>query len=48
MDVKNEMFWSEIRSQFGELCGTPPPRISRSNPHPPPGKTAQINRAETY
>ena len=42
MDVKNEMFWSEIRSQFGELCGTPPPRISRSTPHPPPGTAAQI------
>ena len=48
MDVKNEMFWSEIRSQFGELCGTPPARISRSTPQPPPGKAAQINRAETY
>ena len=28
MDVKNEIFWSEIRSRFGELCSTPSPRIS--------------------
>ena len=44
MDVKNESFWSEIRSRFGELCGTPPPRISRSTPppHPPSGTAAQI------
>ena len=42
MDVKNEIFWSEIRSRFGELCGTPPPRISRSTPPPPPGTAAQI------
>ena len=42
MDVKNEMSWSEIRLRFGKLCGTPPPRISRSTPHPPPGSAAQI------
>ena len=45
MDVKNEIFWSEIRSRFGELCSTPPPRISRSTPPPPypaPGTAAQI------
>ena len=43
MDVKNEIFWSEIRSRFGELCGTPPPRIFRSNPlRPAPGTAPQI------
>ena len=42
MDVKNEIFWSEILSRFGELCSTPPPRISRSTPLPPPGTAAQI------
>ena len=26
------MFWSEIGSGFGELGGTPPPRIARSIP----------------
>ena len=26
------MFWSEIRSGFGEPGGTPPPRIPRSTP----------------
>ena len=31
------MFWSEIGSGFGELGGTPPPRIPRSTPPPPPG-----------
>ena len=42
MDVKNEILWSEIRSRFGELCGTPPPRISRSTPPPRPGTAAQM------
>ena len=44
MDVKNEIFWSEKRLRFGELCGTPPPRISRSTspPHPLPSTAAQI------
>ena len=32
--VKNDIFWSEIGSGFGELGGTPPPRIPRSNPPP--------------
>ena len=36
MDVKNDIFWSEIGSGFGELGGTPPPRIPRSNSPPPP------------
>ena len=30
--VKNVTFWSEKGSGFGELTGTPPPRISRSTP----------------
>ena len=30
--VKNEVFWSEIESGFGEPGGTPPPRIPRSTP----------------
>ena len=42
MDVKNESFWSQIRSRFGELCGTPPPRKSRSTPNPPLDTAAQI------
>ena len=32
MDVKNDIFWSEIGSGYGEPGGTPPPRISRSTP----------------
>ena len=34
--VENDIFWSDIGSGFGELGGTPPPRIPRSNP--PPGR----------
>ena len=30
--VKNDIFWSERGSGFGEPGGTPPPRIPRSNP----------------
>ena len=30
MDVKNDIFSSEIGSGFGKLGGTPPPRIPRS------------------
>ena len=30
--MENGMFWSEIRSGFGEPGGTPPPRIPRSTP----------------
>ena len=30
--VKNDIFWSEIGSGFGEPAGTPPPRIPRSTP----------------
>ena len=30
--VENDTFWSEIGSGFGELGGTPPPRITRSTP----------------
>ena len=30
--VENDIFWSDIGSGFGELGGTPPPRIPRSNP----------------
>ena len=51
MDVKNEIFWSEIRSRFGELCSTPPPRISRSTPPPPTlpcARYSRSNRAETF
>ena len=28
--MKNDIFWSEIGSAFGEPDGTPPPRILRS------------------
>ena len=31
---KMPFFWSEIGSGIGELGGTPPPRIPRSNPPP--------------
>ena len=30
--MENDTFWSEIGSGFGELDGTPPPRITRSTP----------------
>ena len=30
--MENDTFWSEIGSEFGELGGTPPPRITRSTP----------------
>ena len=30
--VENDIFWSEIRSRFGEPGSTSPPRIPRSNP----------------
>ena len=32
--LKNEIFWSEIGSGFGEPGGTPPPRIPWSTPLP--------------
>ena len=32
--VKNDIFWSEIGSGFGEPGGSPPPRILRSTPSP--------------
>ena len=32
--MRNDIFWSEIRSGFGEPGGTPPPRIPRSTPPP--------------
>ena len=42
---KNDIFWSERGSGFGEPGDTPPPRISRSTP--PPGrfrcKEAQVS-----
>ena len=31
-NLGNDIFWSEIRSGFGEAGGTPPPTISRSTP----------------
>ena len=30
--VENDIFWSAIRSGFGELGTTPPPRIPSSTP----------------
>ena len=33
--VENGMFWSEIGSGFGELGGTPLPKIPRSTTPPP-------------
>ena len=35
--VENKLFWSEIRSEFGEPGGTSPTRILRSTPSLPPG-----------
>ena len=35
--MKNDVIWFEIGSRFGEPGGTPPPRISGSNP---PGSNA--------
>ena len=32
--VKNDIFWSQIGSGFGEPGGRPPPRILRSTPSP--------------
>ena len=34
MGVDNDIFWSEIGSEFGEMGGTPPPRIPRGIPPP--------------
>ena len=39
--VGNYIFWSEIGSGFGELGGTPPPRIPRSTP--PPWASPPVN-----
>ena len=39
---KMTFVWSEIGSGFGEPRGTPPQRIPRSNPPPPPGDFSQI------
>ena len=36
MGVENNIFWSEIVSGFGELGGTPAPRIASSTRPPPP------------
>ena len=30
------LFWSEIGSGFGQLCGTAPPQTPRNTPPPPP------------
>ena len=39
VNEKNDIFWFERGSGFGELGGTPPSRISRSTPPPPlPGR----------
>ena len=35
-EKKKDIFWFERGSGFGELGGTPPSRISRSTPSPPP------------
>ena len=32
MGLKNDIFWSEIESEFGEPGSTPPPRILKSTP----------------
>ena len=34
--VENAIFWSEIGSGFGDVGGTPPPKIPRSTSPPPP------------
>ena len=41
MDVKNEIFWSQIRSRFGELCGTPYPHQENPGVLPPPPRPVQ-------
>ena len=38
--VKNDIFWSEIGSRFGEPGGTPPPRVPRSTP---PGSSTFVD-----
>ena len=38
VNEKNDIFWFERGSGFGELGGTPPSRISRSPPPPLPGR----------
>jgi len=40
--VKNDIFWSEIGSGFGEPGGTPPPRIPRSTPGYHAGNTSSL------
>jgi len=32
MGVGNGSFWSEIGSGFGDVSGTPPPKIPRTTP----------------
>ena len=47
--MENDIFWSEIKSGFGEPGGTPQPRIPRSTPRPPrpPGiHNTETERAE--
>ena len=39
--MENDIFWSEIRSRFGEPGGTPPPRIAKSIP--PPRQPAHVS-----
>ena len=40
--VKNDIVWSEIETGFGEVGGTPLPRIPRSTPPPLPGLCAPL------
>ena len=48
--AENYIFWSEIRSGFGELGGTPPGRIPGSTPPPPlpRGYTVNSISADTF
>ena len=39
--VENGIFWSESESRFGDVGGTPPPKIPRSPPPPLPGRSSR-------
>ena len=43
--VENNIFWSKIGSGFGELGGTPPPRIARRTPPIKERKSLRVSDA---
>ena len=43
--MENNIFWSKIGSGFGELGGTPPPRIARRTPPIKERKSLRVSDA---